>query len=465
MDQESWREPVNTGHTLPVPAHLLCRALDTISSTVGPIPVERRKGCVTRDLVAAAMEELNAEATRTLVLAARTASGGAILLDGLDRHLAARGFSADDSAWIAEVLIGSGIAERASVTDRKSRRCVRAVKLGASWTWTIAGEGFGNSLVPAIDGGDGAAASWVSLCPVCRQGRLDPVTGELLYGIPPTDFLACASCGARFVPDNGNFRLVSIAHRRDPEWQKFLNAVRSPAEWRHLAMSGVLPEHAGTHSRDHGRRGSAGKHSGRVMPHTLALETGEKTLYFIRVPVRIIQRNDRDMFKGRRETLRAVLGIPAFARLRNLAESRYGSYLDAPVGYFLSELKARGDGLYRQFLHSYGDKAFCSVRAEESGRLSGRGVYVVTTGTDVIASGASYCLFRETIDSILGNIPPEACYLDGDSDRCRINAILCSAPRHSGLYVHVLSDNEEIARIAAVLSGKRPRPMEDQGLS
>lgn len=448
---------MSTTHTLPIPPHLLRSACDVICRTAGMIPFKRQGARVTRELVAAAMEELNAEATRMLALSARTTQEGTILLDGLDRHLVLRGFSEKDSTCIAKVLIGSGIAARASVTVRRSRQFVQAVRLAAPWTWTIAGEFTGPAFLPADAGGEDDESSWTSVCPVCRHGRLDPVTGEQLYGLSRTDFLACTSCGAKFVPDSGKFRLVAIVLRKDPQWCELLNKAHTPAEWQHLAKAGSLPGNVSPASRARGGRDAVSPRSDRTAPETLALEIGNRTLFFTRVPVRFLKRTDGDRFTDRRETLRTLLNQPAFAHVWNVSESRYRPYLDVPVGYVLSELKLRGDPLYRQFLNSYGDVEFCPFRGEETPLLSRRGVYIVATGPEVLAAGPSLCPFRETIDNLLGTIPPAACYLDGDPERCRINALLCS-DRNRSLYVHALSDEHEILRIATILTGKISRP-------
>ena len=442
-----------TDHTLPVPPHLLDRACDAICHAAGRMPSDQEGARMTRDLVAAAMEELNAEATRTLALAARASADGKVLVDGLDRHLVLRGFSVPGSANVAAVLIRSGIAGRASVPDRRSRRFLPAVRLNAPWTWTIAGEEDGYGVLPLVAGYNNAGSPpWTSLCPVCRNGRLVPVSGEQLFGISPTDFLSCTSCAAKFVPGTGTFRLVSVGGRRDPEWLRLLNKAYTPEDWQQIARAGSPGTIAGVPGRDPGKPGVMNAGTGRTERESFAIDIGNRTLYFARIPVKVYQKAGDDCFQRRRDTLRTILDLPAFASVRDSAGSKYGPYLDTSVGFFLSELKARGDPVYRRFLHAYGDNAFCSFRAEKSPLLSRRGVYVVAAGPEVLAAGAAIHTFQETVDGLLGQVPPEACFLDGDPERCRINALLCSPRPRSGLYVHPIDDEYEITRVATLIS-------------
>ena len=235
--------PIPLPHTLPVPPALLIRACDEVEYKVGHLPFHWKGIEVGRSLIGTALEELNAEPTRALALREYTADGGRVRVDGLHVHLALRGIEGEGAAAaIAEVLIQAGIAQKVSNPDRRSRRVVQGVRLLPSWTWHIASDP--KDPIPLT----GTTAhvpedlrSWKNLCPVCRAGTLKAVTGQRLFGIMPTDFIACIHCGAKFVPDNDDYRLVSIAIKSDPVWGRYLNKTMSTDAWEAIALqSGSL---------------------------------------------------------------------------------------------------------------------------------------------------------------------------------------------------------------------------------
>ena len=442
--------------TIPIPPTLLARACDQIGHKYAPLPFVRDGLEVPKHLIAAAMEELNAEVSRTLALVARTARDGRILVDGLDRRLALRGFSGEGtSRTLTAVLIESGIGIRASVMDRRSRRFLRAVRLEPGWTWTIltGEEAPPSTTMPAV-GDDGGV--WTSLCPICRAGRLATVTGQELFGVPATDFLACPSCGARFVPDDEKFRLVAILRRRDPLWADLLNRALSANEWKAIARSGALPGNRdkGLSSGGAGVREPHHSHPLYQQSTRFPLEIGEQTVYFTPLPLDIMRRKIRDLFRGRPDKVRDILGLPAFCHLKEPAEERYRPYLDIPVGVFLAELKDRKDAFYRRFLNPFGDLSFCMLKAKKTPLGARRGIYIVVAGSAVQAAGSSFCPFRETVDTCLGRITPSSCYLDGDPERCRINAMICRENDPGILFVHTIDDGKEISKIGLQLDSR-----------
>ncbi|OPY37921.1 MAG: hypothetical protein A4E35_00976 [Methanoregula sp. PtaU1.Bin051] len=442
---------MTTPHTLPVPPEIISRACDLVDRKVRRLPFVRRGFEVNSALVGAAMEELNAEASRTLAIRQRTGRDGRVVVDGLDRRLAVRGSGSPDIAEvIAGILTEAGIAERASVADRRSHRFIRAVRLSTAWTWTVASERAAPSL-PVLGRTDGKAPAWTSLCPVCRAGRLGPGSAGRLFGVHETEYFICNSCGARFVPDSGKFRLVAIARKRDPLWERLLNRNLSGDEWQEIALHGHSDADLHKTRKPESRRKGQEKYG--TVPAgegRFAVEAGGSTLYFTALPVQFSRGSIRDLFAKRRETLRQILRHPAYAGIAGEAAEQYRHYLDLPAGPFLLGLKDRRNTGYQKFLNPHGDMTFCTFRTTASGTAEESGVFVVVKEGAVQAAGMSLRPFRETINDDLGNISPATCYRDGDSELCRINALMCGNRKGGGgLYVYAVGEEGEIRRILA----------------
>ena len=117
-------------HYLPIPPGLRSSACDTVSRRVAPLPFVRDGIEVYCDLIAAAMECLNAEATRTLAIRQRTGADGRVQADGLDRLLTNRDFlDPEISEIVSKTLKDAGIAEPAVVSDWRSHRTFRGIRL------------------------------------------------------------------------------------------------------------------------------------------------------------------------------------------------------------------------------------------------------------------------------------------------------------------------------------------------
>ena len=223
-------------------------ACETVSRRVSRLPFLRSGVMVTGELIGVAMECLNAEFNKTLVL--RTPPDTVEKsLDGLDRCIEARLKIPGKTVVpvIVDVLCSAGIAETTEIMDRVSHRPRNGIRLLHPWTWHAA-----SAMVPTIglqgsgNDNESSLASWMSMCPVCRTGILNRVVGKQLFGIPHTDFyVECTHCGAKFIPVGTQFRLVSIATVRDPLWRKHLNETFSAETWSTLARgtgSGIKPQ-------------------------------------------------------------------------------------------------------------------------------------------------------------------------------------------------------------------------------
>jgi hypothetical protein len=185
-------------------------------------------GCsVTRDLIGVTLECLNAEFSKTLALQSQQTPQKQNP-EGLGPCIAQRlQLTAEIPcvSVITDVLCSSGIAEKTEIADSASHRLNRGVRLLPPWTWHGA-----SAPLPA--------EPWMSLCPVCRTGILNRMSGKQLFGIPHTDYyVECTHCGAKFIPEKDQFCLVSIAKIRDPVWKHNLNKSYSPESWMEIARA------------------------------------------------------------------------------------------------------------------------------------------------------------------------------------------------------------------------------------
>jgi len=233
----------------PIPSELFALVCETVSRRVSRLPFSRNEVMVTGEILGVAMECLNAEFNKTLAI--RTPAGGIQQpADGLDRCIEGRFRVAGKTVVpvIVDVLCNAGITETTELIDRHAHRSCKGVRLLPPWTWDAGSGGARPATSDGTEHGDEcSASSWMSMCPVCRTGILNRVTGKQLFGIPHTDFyIECTYCGAKFIPVGTQFRLVSIATVRDPLWRKYLDQTFPARTWSALAR-GNLPEE--NHSR------------------------------------------------------------------------------------------------------------------------------------------------------------------------------------------------------------------------
>jgi hypothetical protein len=421
-----------------------------ITTRVSQLPFLRGGIHVNGELAGVTMECLNAIPTRTLALTTPQGPGGE---DGLDRCLEERLHIPGKAAVpvIAEVLCTAGIAEPVLVPDRYARRQLRAVRLLPPWTWHIA-----STMAPSVRLGGGDSLSWLDLCPVCRTGVLDRVTGKQLFGIPRTDFyINCSHCGAKFIPVGVAFRLVSIATIRDPLWKKQLDRTYTPETWASLAR-GTGP--GGTPSL----RPALKKPGSPALPAaavtlaplkdgSLAVPVCGKTLYFHPVPIHFAGVVREDAFTRVQKTLAEVLELQEFEHLRSPVNAKYSRYLPMKTGLFLGQLKERHDQFYREFLNPYGDEKYGTFRAADSKETEKKGIILVVVNRGLYAAINSPEPLRITMNNRFGRIGPDDCLLSGDPARCRINALLCTNKKDAGLFIHAVEkEDERLALIHAL---------------
>jgi hypothetical protein len=441
----------------PIPDELHALACEALRQKVAPLPFERDGVRITGELVGVTLECLNAEFSKTLPVTAK-AMITAYATDGLDRCLEQR-LNLDGrpvAPVMVEVLCRAGIAEKTEILDRSSHRKGRGIRLLSPWTW------HGASLPVKItrnvtDTATGSLSpSWMNLCPVCRAGTLDRVSGKQLFGLPYTEYyIACSECGAKFVPEGTQFRLVSIARIRDPLWKSHLDKTHTPDAWS--ALAGTVS--SGT-TEFHKPLPGKGKTEAKTMKPgvfltmkngTIAVQCGEKTLYF--KPVRLVHSGSArsGFFSYAQTPLREILDLPAYAHLKEIVIARYSRYLPLRIGLFLWERKERHDPFYREFLNPYGDEKFGIFRVKECDDAKRNGVFLVVSGGEIVYGSCSHGSFGNTISEYLGRVSSRDCYLDGDEIRCRINALLAAKKADATIYVHPLEDQDECRRVAETL--------------
>lgn len=444
---------------LPISPELFAHSCDTVSRRVSQLPFLRGGVNVSGELVGVTMECLNAEPSRTLALSTPR-DAAATVVTGLDICLEERlGLPGKTIVpVIAEVLCSAGITEMTEIVDRQLHRSRKAIRLLAPWTWHIA-----STMAPSVrlrgsGEGTGSTLSWLDICPVCRTGILDRVTGKQLFGIPHTDFyIECSHCGAKFIPVGPAFRLVSIATIRDPLWKKHLDKTYPPETWANLARGtspgGNPPPRPALQKSGRPALPAAAVQLTRLKDGSLAVPFLKKTLYFHPVRIQFAGSVREDTFARVQKPLEEVLGQPAFEHLRSVVKVKYLRYLPMKTGLFLHHLKERHDPFYREFLNPYGDEKYGTFRAENSKETEKTGILIVVMDRGLYQVINSPDPLHMTLNNRLGRIGPDDCLLSGDPVRCRINALLCNNKKEAGVYVHSLEKEEERVAVTSAIEG------------
>ena len=443
----------------PMSPELFALACETVSRRVSRLPFLRSGVMVTGELIGVTMECLNAEFNKTLAI--RTPNTVEKAPDGLDQCIEERLNIPGKTvvAVIVDVLCSAGITETTEIMDRVSHRPRNGIRLLPPWTWHAA-----SAKVPTVrltgSGDDDASSllSWMSMCPVCRTGILNRVVGKQLFGIPHTDFyIECSHCGAKFIPQGTQFRLVSIANVRDPLWRKHLNETFSAETWSALAR-GTSP--GGNQPSRHPGKKPDGESRKSPLGGLMELKDGslivpfqEKTLYF--KPVKLIFSGGvrENVFARAQKPLQEILENPVFSHLLPQVNTRYSRYMSMKSGIFLGQLKERHDPFYREFLNSYGDEKFGTFRLEDSNDADKTGVMIVVVNKGIYHAVNCQDSFRVILNDIFGRISAEGCLLSGDSTRCRINALLCNNRNASGIFIYTCGKEEERKHITEILKG------------
>ncbi|MCX6688973.1 MAG: hypothetical protein NTZ39_04675 [Methanoregula sp.] len=430
-------------------------ACEAVNRRVDQLPFLHKGVEITRERIGVAMECLNAEATHTLPLRTSPAMTKN-MVEGFDRCFELR-FGANgkiEAGVVAYVLIQSGIAEQVEVQDRCTHTRTNGLRLLPAWSWHIA-----SGTPPEYHPTDSKQktelpAAWLARCPVCKTGILQKVTGKQLFGIRATDYyIECTHCGAKYIPEKENFRLVSIVTIRDPRWKQLLNSSRSPDAWAALAQANasvhrqmvmasvrkVVPKIAG--------EVNTGVFS-KLKDGSIAVPTGEKTLFFRHVQLQFGRSIQVALFTRSTRTLADIISLPVYSDIRPAIERAYAPYLPGMVGAFLAEQKKHGEQLYSAFLNPYGDEEYCTFRIDEDEYSCQKGVILILVKGKVGYVSSCYTTFGTFFNDELGRIIPDMCYRDGNETACRINSLICSSRDSVGVYVHAMTGDAAIDELS-----------------
>ncbi len=136
-----------------------------------------------------------------------------------------------------------------------------------------------------------------------------------------------------------------------------------------------------------------------------------------------------------------MLKNPVFGHLLLPIKARYSPCLPMKTGLFLHQLKERQDPFYREFLNIYGDEKYGTFRLGDAKEGDKKGVLIVVVNRALFDVINCPDTIRSTINDTLGRISPEDCLLSGDSTRCRINALLCSNKKETGIFIQTSEDD------------------------
>jgi hypothetical protein len=307
----------------------------------------------------------------------------------------------------------------------------------------------------------------MAVCPVCRTGILNRLTGRELFGIPPTDYhIECSHCGAKFIPEQEQFRLVSIARIADPGWRRYLNTSHLANEWAAMAQR-TLVKRPGIMARapvPQARKTRTGKGAAEEFPAvfpamkdgSVAVPCGGSTLYFRPLILQFTGRLQRNLFTRSKRTVQDVLATPAFQPVRSTVEQRHARYLPLRLGFFTADLMRQGDPLVQELLNRYGSGPFYQFRVQDNELADRKGVFMVYVQGRVCHTGACHVPFSAGIGRRAGRITPDMCYPDGDEVACRINSLICASRTTHALYVHGMSNDAAIDACAAALISQYP---------
>lgn len=190
----------------------------------------------------------------------------------------------------------------------------------------------------------------------------------------------------------------------------------------------------------------------------MTLKLGSRVFEFVSAPIEFSEARISDVF-GRKnnKTLGQTLQHRKYVHLSPDVMRKYSSYLNRPLGAFLLELKREGDSFYRLFLNSYGDESYSQFRLNHSvlGRL--KGLYCFTVSGNLKYIGKSTDTFEQRINQGYGCIHPKNCYRDGQGTNCHLNALIANCILDLGLFLHPMTDDEEIKRTeSSLITSYRP---------
>lgn len=187
---------------------------------------------------------------------------------------------------------------------------------------------------------------------------------------------------------------------------------------------------------------------------------------FERVSLEFELGNFSDVFADKNnKTLGQTLEHRRYSALKRECERFCASDLNLPIGSFLKNLKANGDGLYKRFLNKYGDLNYSRFRLANESVLDSRGLYLYAHEGQLLYIGRCRDSFRKRVNQGYGMISPKNCFLDGQATNCNINSRITSfGSERIEFHVCLIPDLQTITTLEAGLIVDYRPPWNSQGL-
>lgn len=146
------------------------------------------------------------------------------------------------------------------------------------------------------------------------------------------------------------------------------------------------------------------------------------------------------------KTLAETLSHRRYQSLKGIAEQKYESYLDMPLGSFALRLKQNGDHFYKRFLNKYGDAVYSQFWLTHPQDFMKKGVYFYFLNGEVVYVGRCKDNMKNRVNSGYRKVTPKNCFKDGQSTNCRLNSLITTVKDRISLQLYVLEDDAEIER-------------------
>lgn len=62
---------------------------------------------------------------------------------------------------------------------------------------------------------------WLDKCPVCKSGKLSPVSKKKLFGLAKEEKIECVNCHASFNKKDDKYQLSYVSDASSPVWQDY----------------------------------------------------------------------------------------------------------------------------------------------------------------------------------------------------------------------------------------------------
>lgn len=188
----------------------------------------------------------------------------------------------------------------------------------------------------------------------------------------------------------------------------------------------------------------------------LALSTGEREYVFEATPLRRVTPPRHDVFAARKESpkLGDLLSSMRYSRVARALLAERPELTTEPLATMLLAMKRAGDERYRAFLQPAGDEPYSRFVLEDDATRRAKGLYAYAVEGELVHVARALDSFGQRVDLGHGRVAPEDCYLDGDGEACRLNALATRHWRGLTLHVCVLVHDAEIKAAESALRAR-----------